>query len=75
MFDKKVDARDYKPRDKHRVIFETFDSLESGQAMELTNDHDPKPLYYQMQAEMQGQFEWEYLEEGPEIWRVSIKKI
>ncbi len=38
-------------------------------------DHDPKPLYYQMQAEMQGQFEWEYLEEGPEIWRVSIKKI
>ncbi|MFY9213598.1 MAG: DUF2249 domain-containing protein [Tissierellaceae bacterium] len=75
MFDKKVDARDYEPRDKHRVIFETFDSLESGQAMELTNDHDPKPLYYQMQAEMQGQFEWEYLEEGPEIWRVSIKKI
>lgn len=75
MFDKKVDARDYEPRDKHRVIFETFDSLESDQAMELTNDHDPKPLYYQMQAEMQGQFEWEYLEEGPEIWRVSIKKI
>lgn len=75
MFDKKVDARDYEPRDKHRVIFETFDSLESGQAMELTNDHDPKPLYYQMQAEMQGEFEWEYLEEGPEIWRVSIKKI
>ena len=74
MFDKKVDARDYEPRDKHRVIFETFDSLESGQAMELTNDHDPKPLYYQMQAEMQGQFEWEYLEEGPEIWRVSIRK-
>lgn len=59
MFDKKVDARDYEPRDKHRVIFETFDSLESGQAMELTNDHDPKPLYYQMQAEMQGQFEWD----------------
>jgi len=29
MFDKKVDARDYEPRDKHRVIFETFDSLES----------------------------------------------
>lgn len=75
MFAKKVDARDYEPRDKHRVIFETFDSLASGEAMELTNDHDPRPLHYQMLAEMEGLFEWQYLEEGPEVWRVSIKKI
>lgn len=75
MFAKKVDARDYEPRDKHRVIFETFDSLSSGEAMELTNDHDPRPLHYQMLAEIDGQFEWQYLEEGPEVWRVSIKKI
>ncbi|NLY44836.1 MAG: DUF2249 domain-containing protein, partial [Tissierella sp.] len=54
MFAKKVDARDYEPRDKHRVIFETFDSLSSGEAMELTNDHDPRPLHYQMLAEMEG---------------------
>jgi uncharacterized protein (DUF2249 family) len=74
MFKEKVDAREYEPRDKHRVIFETFDSLNPGEKMELINDHDPKPLHYQMIAEMDGQFGWEYLEEGPEVWRVSIEK-
>ena len=74
MYEKTVDARDYEPKDKHRVIFETFDSLKKGEKMELLNDHDPKPLHYQMLAENEGQFVWEYLEEGPEVWRVSITR-
>ncbi len=74
IFAKTVDAREYKPIDKHRVIFETFDSLGKGEKMELINDHDPKPLYYQFKAEREGFFNWEYLEEGPEVWRVAITK-
>lgn len=74
MFAKTVDAREYKPIDKHRVIFETFDSLKKGEKMELINDHDPKPLNYQFLAERENKFIWEYLEEGPEVWRVSITK-
>lgn len=74
-FAARVDAREYPPRDKHRVIFETFESLAPGETMELVNDHDPKPLHYQFQAEMAGQFGWEYLEQGPEVWRVAIRKI
>jgi uncharacterized protein (DUF2249 family) len=70
-----VDARDYAPRDKHRVILTTYTNLNSGEQMELVNDHDPRPLYYQFQAEFTGQFEWEYLESGPEVWRVAIKKL
>ncbi|MCR1899610.1 DUF2249 domain-containing protein [Irregularibacter muris] len=73
-FAAKVDAREYPPKDKHAVIFDTFEGLKKGEKMELTNDHDPKPLYYQMSAEYTDQFEWEYLEEGPEIWRVAIEK-
>ncbi|NLP33795.1 MAG: DUF2249 domain-containing protein [Clostridiales bacterium] len=73
-FNAQVDARKYEPKDKHAVIFQTFENLKSGEKMELINDHDPKPLYYQMQAEYTEQFEWEYLEEGPEVWRVSIGK-
>ncbi|MBA4543229.1 MULTISPECIES: DUF2249 domain-containing protein [Thermoactinomyces] len=69
-----VDAREYPPRDKHRVIFETFDGLKSGETMLLLNDHDPKPLYYQFQMERPDGFGWEYLEEGPEVWRVAISK-
>ncbi|WP_174583477.1 DUF2249 domain-containing protein [Candidatus Methylacidithermus pantelleriae] len=45
-----------------------------GEAFILLNDHDPKPLYYQFLHERQGQVTWEYLEEGPEVWRVLIGK-
>lgn len=74
-FTAQVDARIYEPRDKHNVIFQTFHNLEKGQTMELINDHDPRPLHYQFLAEHDGQFNWEYLEQGPEVWRVSIGKI
>ena len=74
-FAARVDAREYEPRDKHPTIFKAFEGLKKGEKMELINDHDPKPLYYQMSAEKQGEFEWQYLEEGAEVWRVSIKKL
>jgi len=70
-----VDVRSIAPRERHPLIFSTFASLASGQAMELVNDHDPKPLYYQFQAEMPGKFSWDYLEQGPDTWRVAITKV
>ena len=73
-FDARVDAREYQPKDKHPAIFGTFENLQPGQKMELTNDHDPRPLHYQFIMEMPDSFEWEYLEEGPEIWRVAITR-
>ena len=73
-FDARVDAREYEPKDKHPTIFNTLGTLKQGQKMELINDHDPKPLHYQILAEMPDQFDWEYLEQGPEIWRVAITR-
>jgi uncharacterized protein (DUF2249 family) len=57
---------------RHPLIFEKFEPLQPNQAFILVNDHNPKPRYYQFQAERTGQFTWEYLEEGPETWRVRI---
>jgi uncharacterized protein (DUF2249 family) len=74
-FTSQVDARLYAPKDKHPVILSTFEALKPGEKMELINDHDPRPLHYQFIMELPNQFEWEYLEEGPEVWRVSIGKI
>jgi uncharacterized protein (DUF2249 family) len=70
-----VDVRSIAPRERHPLIFSTFNSLGSGQAFELVNDHDPKPLYYQFQAEMPGQFAWDYLQSGPDEWRVRITRL
>ena len=38
----------------------------------LVNDHDPKPLAYQFEAEHASQFTWQYLQSGPGVWRVRI---
>lgn len=69
-----LDVRQEAPARRHSLIFETFDSLGSGEAFTLVNDHDPKPLRYQFEAEHAGEFTWDYLEEGPEAWRVNIGK-
>ncbi|MBX3001027.1 MAG: DUF2249 domain-containing protein [Caldilineaceae bacterium] len=69
-----LDVRQIVPRDRHPLIFNTFDSLEPGHSLILVNDHDPKPLHYQFMHERAGQFDWEYLEQGPEVWRVRIRK-
>ncbi|GBD86659.1 hypothetical protein BMS3Abin03_00580 [bacterium BMS3Abin03] len=72
---KELDIRPIIPREKHTTIFATFEALNIGEAFQLINDHDPKPLYYEMEAERKGTFEWKYVEQGPEVWRVNIKKI
>lgn len=69
-----INAPSIPPRDRHRTIFETFNNLVPGTYMELTNDHDPKPVLYQFMMEYEGTYTWEYLEQGPEIWRVVIGK-
>lgn len=69
-----IDVRRIAPRDRHPLIFATFDGLAAGASFVLVNDHDPRPLNYQFQFERAGQFTWEYLEEGPEVWRVRIGK-
>lgn len=73
-FSATVDVRIYEPKDKHPTIFNTFFSLKPGEKMELINDHDPRPLHYQLIIEHDGEFEWEYLEEGPEVWRVAMTR-
>lgn len=73
--DKILDVREEIPRTRHALIFDTFATIEVGTAFVLVNDHDPKPLYYQLDAENKDEFTWEYLEEGPEVWRVRIGKV
>ena len=71
---RELDVRVIPPREKHPTIFSAFQSLAPGSAFVLVNDHDPKPLHYQLQYQYAGQFGWEYLEEGPEVWRVRISR-
>jgi len=60
------------PRLKHPTIFARFDDLDEGESMIILNDHDPKPLYYQLLNERGNIFTWEYLEHGPQWWKIKI---
>ena len=62
------------PRQKHPTIFVRFDELNEGESLTILNDHDPKPLYYQLLGERGNIFNWEYLEQGPDWWSVRITK-
>ena len=67
-----LDIRTLPPIQRHPLIFDQFEALATGESFVLINDHDPKPLFYQFQAERTNQFTWEYLEQGPVAWRVRI---
>ncbi|AHM62711.1 hemerythrin HHE cation binding domain-containing protein [Flammeovirgaceae bacterium 311] len=62
------------PREKHPTIFKRFEELKPGESLTIHNDHDPKPLYYQMLGELGNVFSWEYTEQGPEWWKVVLTK-
>lgn len=70
-----IDVRQFAAPVKHRTIFSVWNALTPGTKMLLVNDHDPKPLYYQLDAEYKGQFEWTYVADGPELWQVQIAKV
>ncbi|MCB0507611.1 MAG: iron-sulfur cluster repair di-iron protein [Bacteroidetes bacterium] len=69
-----VDVPSLEPRLKHPTIFKTFDALQAGESMIIHNDHDPKPVYYQLQSEKGDCFTWEYLQQGPQWWDIRVTK-
>jgi uncharacterized protein (DUF2249 family) len=70
-----VDVRSLVPAQRHAKIFQLVNQLSPGNGFVLVNDHDPKPLYYQLEAEYPKQFSWDYRESGPTVWRVEIRKL
>jgi uncharacterized protein (DUF2249 family)/hemerythrin-like domain-containing protein len=66
-----LDVRSLPPAQRQARILARFTHLRPGEAFLLVNDHDPKPLY-EFVHKRQGQFTWEYVEQGLEVWRVRI---
>ena len=70
-----IDVRTIPGPQRHPLIFRTFESLQPDEALEIVNDHDPFPLHNQFNFMKRGQFHWEYLQQGPDVWRVRIARI
>ena len=70
-----LDLRKIMPFERHELIFQKWDAMKPGETLKIINDHDPKPLRYQFEAEYKGQYEWIYDQQGPKDWIARIKKI
>ena len=70
--DSVLDVRELAPARRQETIFAADRDLAPGAGFLLVNDHDPKPLRYQFEAEHTGGYTWDYQEAGPEVWRVRI---
>ena len=72
---KKVDIREYNPIDRYPIVSGTFESLQPGERLELINDHDLQHLLkYKFAVDYPDQYTYEYLEQGPEVWRIMLIK-
>jgi len=60
---------------KHGLIVQTCRDLPAGGSFILLNGHDPVPLREQLANHWPGAFAWEYLERGPEVFRLRISKL
>lgn len=69
-----LDVRTIPRPERHPRIFGLLDSLQPGHAVTLIVDHDPVPLYYHLETHFDGLYGWDYLERGPELWRVQITR-
>lgn len=70
-----VDVRSVEPKHRFETIMGAYKALSVEGEMELVVDHDPSCMYYTLKAEYGDDlFTFQYLEEGPETWRVRVGK-
>lgn len=67
-----LDVRTVPHAIRHATVFGALDSVSSGDGMILVAPHDPLPLLAQIDQRYSGGFSVEYLERGPEAWRLDF---
>ncbi|HET6625919.1 MAG TPA: DUF2249 domain-containing protein [Nocardioidaceae bacterium] len=67
-----LDARVVPHAIRHATIFGALDAVRPGGGLVLVAPHDPLPLLAQVEQRSPGKFEVDYLERGPEAWRLSF---
>lgn len=60
---------------RHAAIFGMLDGLRPGFGMVLSATHDPVPLLHQLAERAPGMFDVEYLDRGPERWRLHVRRV
>jgi uncharacterized protein (DUF2249 family) len=70
-----LDARTIPHAIRHATIFGALDGVRHGQGLVLVAPHDPLPLLAQLERREPGAFDVDYLERGPDAWRLLLVRI
>ncbi|MFZ5988167.1 MAG: DUF2249 domain-containing protein [Bacillota bacterium] len=70
-----IDIRVIPPKDRYPTVYSAFQGISNNEKIELINDHDLRPLLeYKFSADFPNQYAWQYIEQGPDVWRVIVEK-
>jgi uncharacterized protein (DUF2249 family) len=67
-----LDARSIPHAIRHATIFGALEGVRPGAGLVLVAPHDPVPLLEQLEQREPGRFAVDYLERGPEAWRLAL---
>ncbi|RAV16136.1 cation-binding protein [Mycolicibacterium sp. GF69] len=60
---------------RHATVFGAFDAVPVGGALVLVAHHDPVPLLGQLHDRTAGRMSVDYLERGPDVWRLRLRRL
>lgn len=69
-----LDARSIPHAIRHATIIGALDTVAPGQDLILLAPHDPLPLLAQLDVREPGAFDVDYLQRGPETWRLRFRR-
>lgn len=72
-----IDVREIPPVSRHERIHDEFEAMGAGETLTIVNDHEPKPLYYEMAAEVASFDEegYEARQEAPDRFVAEFPKL
>jgi uncharacterized protein (DUF2249 family) len=69
-----IDLRPLPRPERHAKVFAAVGGLLPGEGLVLANDHDPVGLRRQLEEQDLGHLGWQYLAQGPDVWRVLVSR-
>ena len=70
-----LDLRSVARGQRHPLVFARVSGMAVGESFTIVNDHDPQPLRRQLELQFMDEITWDYLERGPEAFRVCIARV
>lgn len=70
-----LDLRSIPRGQRHPLVFARLSGMAVGESLTIVNDHDPQPLRRQLESQFINETTWDYLERGPEVFRVCIARV